>query len=190
MKYTALSLDDIVSEFGAMARDTRATFGGLDARQLNWRPGQTRWSVAQCFEHLLTSDELMFQAADAALRRSHPRTVWQRLPLFPALAGRLLIGVVSPDGKRKYTAPAPARPAESHIDPALMDRFLAFQDTAAASVRAVPPDEAARTIMISPFASFIAYSVLDAYRVVAAHQRRHFDQARRVMQTGGFPEGA
>ena len=187
MTYTQLSLSEIVAEFGAMARDTRATFGGLDARQLNWRPDETRWSVAQCFEHLLTSDEKMFHAADAALRRLRPRTVWQRMPVLPALMGRLLIGAVAPDGKRKFTAPAPARPAESHIDPSVMDRFVAFQDEAAARVRSASMDEATRTIMISPFVSFIAYSVLDAYRVVAAHQRRHFDQARRVMQAGGFP---
>lgn len=187
MTYTRLSLDEIVAEFAAIARDARTTFGGLDARQLNWRPDDKRWSVAQCFDHLLTSDEMVMQAADRALQRASPRSIWQRLPMVPALNGRLLIGAVSPQGKRKLPAPSVARPSTSHIDPAIVDRFIAWQDSAAARVRGVTADDAARTNMISPFVSFVAYSVLDGYRVIAAHQRRHFAQAQRVIDAPGFP---
>jgi hypothetical protein len=190
MKYTQLPLPEIASEFAAMARDTRATFGTLDALQLNWRPDDSRWSVAQCFEHLLTSGELVVAAADRALDPAARPTIWQRLPVLPGVNGRLLIGVVSPEGKRRFTAPSRARPATSHIDPAILDRFVAFQDDATARVRALSADRAARTILISPFASFFAYSVLDAYRVIAAHQRRHFAQAQRVTETAGFPQSS
>jgi len=41
--------------------------------------------------------------------------------------------------------------------------------------------------MVSPFVRFITYSVLDGCRLMAAHDRRHFEQARRVTQTAGFP---
>jgi hypothetical protein len=41
--------------------------------------------------------------------------------------------------------------------------------------------------MVSPFASVIAYSVLDACRIIVAHERRHFEQARSGTQTPGFP---
>lgn len=187
MRYTQLSLEEVVAECAAMARDTRATFGALDAAQLNWRPDDTRWSVAQCFEHLLTSGTLVLQAADKALHPTAPSTLWQRLPVLPALAGRVLIDAVSPHGKRKFTAPPPARPAVSHIDPSIIARLIAFQDDVTAGARGVSAADAARTIMISPFVSFVAYSVLDAYRVIAAHQRRHFEQAQRVTQTAGFP---
>ena len=41
--------------------------------------------------------------------------------------------------------------------------------------------------MISPFVSQITYSVLDGYRLIAAHQRRHFEQAERVTRHPDFP---
>jgi hypothetical protein len=42
-------------------------------------------------------------------------------------------------------------------------------------------------IITSPFAGAVIYSLLDAFRLVVAHERRHFAQARRVMETHGFP---
>jgi hypothetical protein len=54
--YTTLSLAEVSTGLDGMAQETQATFGGFDARQLNWRPGAARWSVAQCFEHLLTAN--------------------------------------------------------------------------------------------------------------------------------------
>jgi hypothetical protein len=48
MADTTLSLAEMRTELEEMARETQAAFGGLDARQLNWWPDATRWSVAQC----------------------------------------------------------------------------------------------------------------------------------------------
>src|SRR5215813_12333433 len=70
--YTKLSLTDVRSGLQDLMRQAQATFGAYDARQLNWRPDATRWSVAQCFEHLLTSGNL--------IRRSRGRPEWHRAP--------------------------------------------------------------------------------------------------------------
>src|SRR5919106_7041775 len=111
MDYTRLSLNQVRSGLEEIARDANATFGRLDARQLNWRPDATRWSVAQCFEHLLTANHLMWRAAEGALDDAQPRTIWQRLPLLPGVLGRALIRSQSPGAERKLTAPSQARPS-------------------------------------------------------------------------------
>ena len=68
MEYTTLSLADLATEFDAMARDSASIFGALDQRQLNWQPDDTHWSVAQCFDHLLSANAQMFRSMDAAIR--------------------------------------------------------------------------------------------------------------------------
>jgi hypothetical protein len=45
-----------------------------------------------------------------------------------------------------------------------------------------------KIIVTSPVASVITYSLMDAYTIMALHNRRHFNQAKRVMETGGFPK--
>jgi hypothetical protein len=45
-----------------------------------------------------------------------------------------------------------------------------------------------RTVVTSPVTAVATYSLLDAYRIVVAHERKHFEQARRVTCVPGFPE--
>src|SRR5678816_4549116 len=101
MDYTTLSLAELRTALDEVARDAQVTFGGLDARQLNWRPDATRWSVAQCFEHLLAANGLMLQASADALNPASPRTFWQRAPFLPGVFGRLLIRSQTPESTRE-----------------------------------------------------------------------------------------
>ena len=90
MEYTKLSLPEISAAIRDVAEDARITFGSLDDKQLNWKPNETRWSVAQCFDHLVSSNGLLVDQAKSAL--AHPPTsIWQRLPVWPAMFGRLLV---------------------------------------------------------------------------------------------------
>ena len=128
----------------------------------------------------------MLQAIGRALDRGATPTVWQRLPLWPRLFGWMLITSQAPGGKQKYTAPASAQPASSDIAPDIIERFIACQHTGIAGLRILSAADAQR-IMVSPFVAQITYSVLDGYRLIAAHQRRHFEQARRVTEHPEFP---
>lgn len=187
--FTRLSPAQLAGEFAAVARDATQVFGRYDAHRLNWRPDPSRWSVAQCFDHLVISETEMSAAIAHALDPAVPRTLWQRLPLWPWLFGRLLITSLAPTATRKLTAPAKAQPAASDIPPDVVDRFVACQAPLAARVSALTAAEA-RRVMVSPFAAQVTYSVLDGYRIIAVHQRRHFEQARRVTETAGFPPAA
>jgi hypothetical protein len=187
MDYTTLSLADVRAGLDDLAREAQATFGALDARQLNWRPAAARWSVAQCFEHLLKMNRLMLQAAEAALNEQSPRTIWQRLPVLPGVLGRLMIRSQAPDSTRKFTAPAPGTPSSSDIAADVVQQFVDQHREAVRRLHTLEERDAARTIMASPFIKVITYSVLDGWRLLFAHDRRHVEQARRVMMAAGFP---
>lgn len=185
MNYTSLSAAEVRTALSDVARDAQATFGGLDGRKLNWRPEPTRWSIAQCFEHLLTANGLILRAAEHALRNP-PRSMWQRLPLLPALFGWMLIRSQAPITKRKFAAPVRARPTTSEIPGDIIQRFVGQHRDAAEWMGALDERDARRSIMISPFINVVTYSVLDGLRLIVAHDRRHFEQARRVMLSPGF----
>jgi hypothetical protein len=187
MDYEKLLPADIATAFDAIASESEAVFGQLDAGRLNWRPGQQQWSVAQCFEHLLTANRLMFRAADDALAGSGPRTIWQRLPVLPGVLGRALIRSQAPGGNRKYAAPSKALPAASDIADDVVRRFVEQQREAARKVQLLDSTRLAQTIMTSPFVRVVTYSVLDGWRIVVAHDHRHVEQAKRVLQAREFP---
>ena len=54
-------------------------------------------------------------------------------------------------------------------------------------MRALDEGDAAHAILTSPFSRVVIYSVLDGLRLVVAHDRRHFEQARRVTLLPEFP---
>jgi hypothetical protein len=187
--YTTLSLADVRTGLKEIAGDAHATFGHLDARQLNWRPDAGRWSVAQCFAHLLTANRMMLRCAEEALA-GQPKSIWQRLPLVPGVLGRMLIRSQAPGGTRKYAAAPEAQPAASDIAADIIQQIVVQHRDAAEWLVTLDERDAARTIMTSPFIRVITYSVLDGCRLIVAHDRRHFEQARRVMQSPGFPTEA
>jgi DinB superfamily len=187
MDYTTLSLADVGNGLADIARETQATFGGFDGRQLNWRPDGARWSVGQCFEHLLKANGLMFQAMENALNASAPRTLLQRLPVLPAVLGRMLIRSQAPSSTRRFTAAPIAQPATSDIAADIIHRFVAQHHAAVTRLQTLDDQRAACAIMPSPIVSVIVYSVLDGWRLVVAHDQRHIEQARRVTLLPGFP---
>ncbi len=189
MDYTRLSLAQIRAELETIAGEARATFEPLDARQVNWKPDAARWSVGQCFEHLVTANQMMFGAAATALDPARPRTIWQRLPILPGLFGPMLVRSQAPGGTRRFSAPPAAQPSESDVAVDIVERFVDQQRRAVDVVTRVDERRAAVTVMVSPFVRVITYSVLDGWRLVVAHDRRHIDQARRVMGSTGFPVG-
>lgn len=187
MDYATLSLAEIRSGLDAVAREARETFGGLDAHQLNWRPDAARWSIAQCFEHVLMANRLMFEAAESALSDGVPRTIWQRLPVLPGVLGRMLVRSQAPSAARKFTASSKAQPGFSDIADDVIQRFVEQHRSAVARLQALDERHAARVSMTSPFVKVVTYSVLDGWRLVFAHDRRHFEQARSVRLSPGFP---
>jgi hypothetical protein len=110
-----------------------------------------------------------------------------RLPLLPALFGRFMVKALSPNSSQKLKAPATAQPSSSSIDPQIVEHFITQQRETLARMRSLENRGPAEVIITSPFAGVVVYSLLDAFRIVVAHERRHFAQAQRVMDTGGFP---
>ena len=185
--YTLLSLTEIRSQLGVLASEAHDAFGTLDSQQLNWRPHETRWSVGQCFAHLLQANLLMIKAIDSALHPAHEPTTWQRMPIVPGLCGRLLIRSQAPDARRKYSAPRAAQPTTSAIASDIVERFVAQHHDAARRLERLDERRASAAVMTSPFIRIVVYSVLDGWRLLIAHDWRHVEQARRVTLTSGFP---
>ena len=181
MNYTTLSLSEVRAGFLEIAEQASRTFGGLDEQQLNWKPDEREWSVAQCFDHLITSNGLVVTQAKSALS-GPPTSIWQRLPIWPALFGRVMVSSQGPRTPKstRFTADPKATPA-SRIAPDVIQRFVSQHREMEAWTRTMDDATAARTIVISPFVKIITYSVLDALRLLVAHDRRHFEQAERVL---------
>ena len=186
MNYQNADLPTLISAANSVANEAKNTFGLLTPAQLNWKPSGERWSVAQCFDHLLTSNRPYIPIVDNVLA-GHKQTFWQSMPVLPGLMGKLLIKSLDPVKGRNLKAPTKFQPAQSDISDSVIDDFVAQQATIVGKMKATAHLELDKIILSSPVTSVVTYSLIDAYRVIVVHEQRHFQQAQRVTAETGFP---
>jgi DinB family protein len=187
LDYLNLTIPQIYSEIEAIAGDAKTLFGNLNPEQLNWKPDADSWSVAQCLEHLISSNRSYDPVFDRILKGEHRKSFLHRVPFLPAFFGRMLVKSMEPDSARKFKSPSASQPSSSSIDPQIVELFVANQRETLAKMRSMGDRNPAEIIVTSPFVGMVAYSLLDAFRLLVAHERRHFAQAQRVMEADGFP---
>ena len=180
-------LSSLVKQIETIADDTERVFGHLSPTQLNWKPSAERWSVAQCFDHLIASNRGYLPIFDSVIAGKKQSSVWQKLPFLPGIWGSLLVKFLDPASTRKIKAPKKFEPAQSDIHSPIIHDFVAQQAVITEKMQATANLDPERIVITSPALAFVAYSLMDAYRIIAVHERRHFQQAQRVTQESGFP---
>jgi hypothetical protein len=120
-------LDALVEELGAITSESREVFGALTPAQLNWKPSAERWSVGQCFDHLIQTNRCFFPEMERVAAGTFKSSLWARVSPFSGLIGRLIIGSLDPVKGRKTKAARVFLPASSDVDADVMERFASHQ---------------------------------------------------------------
>lgn len=182
-------LDKLIRDASTIIDDARSSFGKLSATQLNWKPSAERWSIAQCFDHLITTNKGYLPIIESVRTGTKKTTFWERLPVLPGLVGKLLIKSLDPASTRKIKAPKRFEPAQSNISASVIEDFAEQQNQVIQGMKATSHLDLEKLVVTSPAVAsgVVTYSLLDAYRIIVVHELRHFQQAKRVAEESGFP---
>lgn len=176
----------IIEELKSITKNVRTAFGSLNAEQLNWRTSADSWSVGQCLDHLIKTNELFFDEFDKIAAGKRQNSFWESWSPFTGLAGRFLLKELRTDS-RKVKAPSPAIVPPSEIDADIVERFAAHQSELCGKIDALGNVDPAKVVVTSPFLKVMTYTLETGLEVVVEHEKRHFRQAERVMNSAGFP---
>lgn len=187
MNPTDAELDGHIEELGAVTTDARKVFGRLTSEQLNWKPSAERWSVGQCFDHLIQTNRCFFPDMERVAAGTFKSSAWARVSPLSGLCARLILRALDPVKGMKTKAARVFLPASSDVDADGIEKFAEHQRELTERMRATATRDIRRTMVTSPVAAVATYSLFDAYRIVVAHERKHFEQARRVMEEPSFP---
>ena len=186
MDYQKADLVTVIDAADKIAAEARSAFGELTPSQLNWKPAPERWSVAQCFDHLITTNAAYFPPIDNVLA-GKKRTLWEKMPVLPGLGGKLLLKFVEPTSTRKVKAPKIFQPAQSEVSGSVINDFVNHQHTVIEKMKSTEHLDLEKIVITSPVTTVMTYSLMDAYRILVVHERRHFQQAKRVTEETAFP---
>ena len=187
MHYSTAKLPELMNEAQQISSRTMATFGTLSYEQLNWKPGAERWSVAQCFEHLVASGASFLAIIDSVITGRKTKRAMERVPLLPKAFGKLLIKSLDPSTTRKLKAPKQFEPVSSGVESSILETFAQQQSELVSKMKSTANLDLDEIVITSPVACVITYSLMDAYRIIVVHEERHFQQAQRVTSESGFP---
>lgn len=179
-------IDYVMTEMQKTSDDVRASFGGLSSDQLNWKPGEKSWSVAQCLDHLILTNEQFYPEFDKLAAGTRKNSFIENYSPLTGFFGRFLIKAVTEDSK-KAKAPSKSIVPPSELPADIVEKFTTHISKVNEKIAACASADREKTVVTSPFLFIMTYKLDDAYSVLVEHTKRHIRQAKRVMQADGFP---
>lgn len=179
--------DRLINEYQTISENAKKIFGGLSNEQINWRPRADAWGVGQCFDHLIKSNqefEPQFQEMETGNRK---QTFWQSYSPLSGFFGNFLLNSLKNDS-RKFKAPSKAIVPPSDIPADIIEQFAAHQNDICEKIKLLDRLDWSKTIVTSPFFRLMTYRLDITFDISIEHEKRHFRQAERVLQTEGFPK--
>ena len=172
----------LVNHLQRTAKELRAAVKGLSPEQFKFKAAPDKWSVAECLEHISTSEEFIRQIVTERALKAPAKT--EGLAERKKNDEKILVGMV--DRSQKFQAPEPLKPSNKFATPqAAMAHFLKARKDTVAFVKTSEADFRAHT------APHPLFKELDAYQwllVVSAHSERHTKQILEVKADPKFPK--
>lgn len=183
-------LQAIVDELNRLSKSFADLVLPLSPQQFHWQPQPGRaWSIGQCVDHLRLSNRVYVGALAAAAEKGRQVGRTRRDPLRPNPLGRWFLWMIEPPSRLRVPVPLPEMVPASTGDPAaLWTGFLDSQSEVVEVLRASSDLDLCRIRFRNPVARDLpVFNLATGFLIVAAHERRHLAQARRVRALAGFP---
>lgn len=182
-------LDDCAVRYAAARDDLESLRSAVDERQANWPPGDGRWSVAECVDHLNVTVRGYLPRMQTAIEGARGRGLVGQAP-YPqrSFLGRMILHTLDPTANRTFRAPKVFRPAAGPHDfdqvcaglGSGIDCLVELADLADGLALG-------RIRLASPAAPVPRLTLAEAFEIHALHIPRHLAQARAVLTAPGFP---
>lgn len=181
-------MQKVLIELQKISVDAQETFGKLSPAQINWRPSAASWSVGQCFEHLIVTNDLYFPNIQKVIDGEHRNNFFSKIPFAADLIAVLMKNSLNPEQKRKMKTFKIFEPAARDVSDAIVDDFVENQRKLTALVEAVKDFDVHQIKISEPVGAWLNLRLDDAFEILAMHEKRHFKQAEKVIREQNFPK--
>lgn len=153
---------------------------GLSSEQLQYKADPEKWSVAQCLEHIILTEEYIFGMVEKLMQEpANP----ERKEEIKITGEDLIKGMT--DRSQKAQAPEEIQPSGTYTDvkSAIKD-FEKQRENIVKYMKKASVEDMRNHVTDSPFGA------IDAYQFslfIASHSARHTLQIEEVMADPGFP---
>lgn len=167
-----------------LIRQVRALAEELDRETFNRRPGEGRWSVGECVEHLSAAARLYLPPLTEAIEKARAKGVLGRRKHGMTWLGRIVVWSTEPPPKRPSRMKTwPKLEPARDLDPAeTLDEFEALHEELIVRMNEASDLDLKKVKVRSVLDRRLRLSLGDWFAFLAAHGRRHLWQAERTLE--------
>jgi hypothetical protein len=180
-------LAQLHDEFQQVAIEATVLAAPLTDVQFTWKPAANAWSIGECLSHLNATARQCLPKLDEGIAEGIRAGLLGEGPFRYGWVDRFLVHAAEPPSRWHVSSPAAFLPVPGETRDEILDGFRATQTAFADRLRRAYGLDLVRVRVASPVARWRRFSLGAAFAVLAAHQRRHLGQARRVVTLPQFP---
>ena len=178
----APEIDDFRAQFEQLSAEADLLVSPLSDAQFTWQPAPESWSVAQCIDHLNSTARAYLPMLDEGVADAIRRGLYNPGPYRYNWIGRLAAWVVHPNTRIRARAPKAFQPPVGRPRHDIMAAFRAYQVQYIDRLRQANGLDLARARVASPAERWIRMPMGSGFVMMVNHERRHLQQARRVIE--------
>ena len=178
-------LRKLLADVAATTAEVEQLRADLSDEQLAWKPEPGVWNILECIRHLMIVDGLYFPQIQGALDKATRGD--GSAPYRPSWFGRTFISYVSPESTRKIKTLRLFKPPPALTDVTVPAQFVLQQEAFLHLIREADGVDLNGNKLASPASRLIRFTLGEGLTMLATHQRRHLQQARRLAEHPNFP---
>jgi hypothetical protein len=173
-----VQLGSLLEQFQCATHEARKLVLGRSADELTRRLKPGSWSAAQCLDHLARTTDSYLPAISKALATA-PKLTTKR-PLRTGTVAALMIRNLEPPYRLRYKVIPQLVPQRTDFA-AAWSAFEQSQLRLSETVCSAAGLAIDRATVPCPVCTRVTYNAYGAFRMLAAHQRRHLWQVQRIL---------
>lgn len=173
-------LEAVEQELNDVIARARKLVDATEPRLFTVRPHPSSWSASECIAHLNISTEMFLPVLREAVEDARRRGLTGGRTSMDLL-GRILRWFLEPPVRTRVKTAARFVPRAVRAKAESIAEFASLQSKLIELLHAAQGLAMSRMKIVSPFDKRVRYNAYSAFRITAAHQRRHLWQAEQAV---------
>lgn len=177
------ALTELEQELTEAGERAKRLVDATEPRHFTVRPQISSWSASECIAHLSLSTETFLPVLRDAIEEARKRGLTSGKDPSMDLLGRILRWLMEPPVRSRLKTPARFVPKSVRAKAESLNEFLSLQRQLIELLHSAHDISLSGMKIVSPFDKRARYNLYSAFRIIAAHQRRHLWQAEHAVAT-------
>ena len=187
MKSSAKLIEKFLSEAPILIETTNKKFSNLTELQINWKPSEERWNVGECIEHLVITQNL-YNSKIKELQPLFETSDKGEFKFKHTFSGRMILKYVDPDSDTRSKTFKVFKPASKKINTSIFGSFCEEVEMMISFAEYMHGIDLTKLKISSPITKLLKMNVGDALLINLYHNRRHLNQAEKILNNTNFPK--